>query len=314
VRSADRGEMATSISPETAPPTNEPQAPTVIYVMGAGRSGSTILGVALGNCAGLFYAGELEAWLRRSGVPNFGGEARARFWNAVRQQVGGEELFGDDAWRCLEYSAAPFRLRTWLTRRGIRPRYQKICAELYRAITSVAEVNRVVDTSHYPLRARELQRLRDVDLHLIYLVRDPLSVVASFARKDVTNASKSVAATNAYLGLTHLLAVLVFLRHPSDKRLLLRYEDLVAQPEEVIARILDSVGVSAPLPDLGNLETGVPFQGNRLLESDRIAFRPGGPGAASERPASAVTTLLQSPWEVVWSRLRPRAAVSSARE
>ena len=37
--------------------------PRVIYIMGAGRSGSTILGVSLGNCADLVYAGELDKWL-----------------------------------------------------------------------------------------------------------------------------------------------------------------------------------------------------------------------------------------------------------
>ncbi|HEX4467726.1 MAG TPA: hypothetical protein VH025_11110, partial [Solirubrobacteraceae bacterium] len=41
----------------------------VLYVMGAGRSGSTILGVMLGNCEGIFYAGELDKWLPREGRP-----------------------------------------------------------------------------------------------------------------------------------------------------------------------------------------------------------------------------------------------------
>ena len=59
--------------------------PKVVYVMGSGRSGSTVLGVTLGNCESVFYAGELDAWLERSGAPILGGLERTRFWKAVRE-------------------------------------------------------------------------------------------------------------------------------------------------------------------------------------------------------------------------------------
>src|ERR1700680_3872486 len=81
--------------------------PQVIYVMGAGRSGSTVLGVTLGNCSGVFYAGELDAWLVRSGVPQLEGPERAQFWGAVRDNVdGAAELFGNESQRFLERSMA----------------------------------------------------------------------------------------------------------------------------------------------------------------------------------------------------------------
>ena len=63
--------------------------PQVVYVMGSGRSGSTILGLALGNCDGVFYAGELDNWLVRSGTPVLGGLERTRFWSTVRDDVPG---------------------------------------------------------------------------------------------------------------------------------------------------------------------------------------------------------------------------------
>jgi len=50
-----------------------PVRPTVIYVMGAGHSGSSILGVALGNCAGVFYAGEVDEWLLKGGAGRWAG-------------------------------------------------------------------------------------------------------------------------------------------------------------------------------------------------------------------------------------------------
>ncbi len=91
-------------------------------------------------------------------------------------------------------------------------------------------VTHVVDTSHYPLRALELQRIDGIDLYLVYLVRDPQGVVASFNRHDVGEYTKSTLHTNVYLWVTHVLSLFVFLRHPRERRLLVRHEDFVADP------------------------------------------------------------------------------------
>jgi hypothetical protein len=287
--------------------------PTVIYVMGAGRSGSTLLGVALGNCADVFYAGELEDWLKRSGVPNFGGAERTGFWDSVRRQVGGEELFGDEPWRKLEYSLSLLRVHEWVARRRLRPRYRRTTERLYGAIASRAHAAHIVDTSHYPLRARELQRLGGVNLYLVYLIRDPRNVVASFGRRDLTNVAKSTLATNAYLCLTHLLSVFVFLRHRADRRLLLRYEDLIAEPEHVLRQILGWIGSDAALPDLACLTTGIPFQGNRFLDSEVIALR-SGPTATSRPRGSWITRVFQLPWAIILPRIGPKAGTSAPGE
>jgi hypothetical protein len=72
--------------------------PSVIYTMGSGRSGSTILGVSLGNCEGVFFAGELDRWLPSGGTPVLGGTERTRFWNAVRERVGApQEMLSGEA-------------------------------------------------------------------------------------------------------------------------------------------------------------------------------------------------------------------------
>lgn len=283
--------------------------PKVVYVMGSGRSGSTILGVALGNCDGVFYAGELDNWLVRSGTPVLGGLERTRFWSTVRDDVpGGRELFGNRAQRDLERSSAPVRVHRWRARRQLRERYRRVTEDLYRAIARAAGVTHVVDTSHFPLRARELQALSGIDLYLIFLVRDPRSVVDSFNlylnRNDVAERRLRVLGTNANLWLTHLLSVLVFLRQPRERRMLLRHEELLADPEGMLRQILDRVGCAAVLPDLMSLGTGFPLNGNRLLAAEVVSLERQ-PVAA--RGGSRVTTLLQLPWTAVFSRLGPVA-------
>jgi sulfotransferase family protein len=281
--------------------------PKVIYVMGAGRSGSTTLGITLGNCAGVFYAGELDNWLVRSGVPQVEDEPRTRFWGSVRDRLGDPAgaagLFGHEAQRAIERSLSLFRVHLWPTRHRLRRRYRAIAEDLYRAVTQAAGVTHVVDTSHYPLRALELQHVGGIDLYLIYLVRDPQGVVASFNRHDVGEYTKSTLHTNVYLWVTHLLSLLVFLRHPHERRLLVRHEDFVADPGAVVRQILECC--EAPdrtLPDFSALDVGLPLQGNRVTRGQRLSLKR---TADSPTRASLATALAQAPVMAMLARLRP---------
>jgi Sulfotransferase family len=310
------------------------QRPKVLYVMGAGRSGSTILGVALGNCEGVFFAGELDKWFAREGKPRREDPALHVFWRGVLAQVGDvQDVFtARTGW--LERSSALFDPRKWRTRRRLRARYREVSQQLYVALASLAQASYIVDTSHYPLRARELQALEEIDLHLIYLVRDPQSVVASLARRDVAERRFGVGAANAYLWLTNVLALLVFLRQPRERRLLVRHEDFLADPSGVLAQILAGAGAGAgaggagagagaregvstagggssraATPDLEHLRTGIAFHGNRLLGAESVAV--------SSRPVASVrrsllTALLQAPWRAVFARLTPATQAARA--
>jgi hypothetical protein len=298
-----------------APHTSDPAAPSgsqrpkVLYVMGAGRSGSTILGVTLGNCADVFYAGELDKWLLRSGKPKLEDERRTQFWDRVGERVADpESLFGGEAHRYLERSSALFRIRGRSVRKRIRERYRRIMAELYRAVAATSGASYVVDSSHYPLRARELQSLTGIDLYILLLVREPRHVIASFAREDVIEPRFNVTTTRAYLLLTHALAVRVFLKQPPDRRLVVSHEEFLENPEGLLRSLLDHVGSSAPIPDLTSLSTGIPLQGNRLIHKDVVSLE--------RRHASAANaprrSLLDLPLTAGLSLLRPRARAQPA--
>jgi hypothetical protein len=290
-----------------------PARPRVVYVMGAGHSGSTILGVALGNCARVFYAGEVDEWLLK-GSGRWGGEERTRFWEAVRAETGdaADGLFGDSVNRLLERSSAALRIDRRRQRRRIVPAYRRATERLFAAIAGVAGASYVVDTSHFPLRARQLQRIDGIELHLILLVRDPQAVVESnvreISRHEVAERRVRVLGTNAGLWLTELLSIYVFLRQPRARRIFLRYEDFVADPAGVLRQLLDHVGCDSPLPDLGRLEVGVPLEGNRLLAAETISIE--APRAPVPR-WSRLTTVLQSPWRVALACLRPVARPSA---
>jgi hypothetical protein len=288
------------------------EKPKVVYVMGGHRIGSTVLGVTLGNCADFFFAGEVHCWFTRRGVPAHGGEQAEDLWRDVRESIdGAEELFGHETELYLDRSSALYRLGKWPTRRRLRPPYQRITQDLYRAIAKVSGANHVVDTSHYPLRARELQKLEGIDLFILFLVRDPQEVIASFdPRGDAPAESKSKVKANFHMWITHILSLLVFMRQPRERRLFLRHEQFVSDPENVIRQILDRLDSPAELPDFTSLRTGYPLQGNRFLRSsDVIALSR---ATRKRERSSRFTALVQSPWVPVFRCLRPRVKTRSA--
>ena len=285
--------------------------------MGAGHSGSTILGLALGNCSDSFYAGEIDEWLLVSGTPSLGGSERTEFWGEVREAMrdaGAQELFGGEVNRLIERSSSLLRLDRWPARRAMLRRYREISADLFRAIAHTAGVSHVVDTSHFPLRARELQKLAGIELYLVLLVRDPQDVVASnvreISRHEVAERRIRILAMNANLWLTQLLSVLVFLRQPRERRVFVRHESFIADPEGVMRQIVDSLGTGVTLPDMAALHGGVALQGNSLIMSQTIAVK------HSTRPTarwSRLTELLQLCWRPLLARLQPAATAKSHR-
>jgi hypothetical protein len=291
--------------------------PKVIYVMGAGHSGSTILGVALGNCSDSFYAGEVDEWLASSGASNRGGSQRTEFWKAVREAMAGanaEELYGGEVNRLVERSSALLRVDKWPARRRMLGRYRRVARDLFGAIAQTAQASHVVDTSHFPLRARELQKTTGIELYLVLLVRDPQDVVASNAREisrhEVAERRIRILTMNANLWLTQLLSVLVFLRQPRRRRMFVRHEAFLADPEGVMQQILDGFATGVTIPDLTSLRGGVPLQGNSLIMSQQIAVK------RSTRPTvrwSRMTTVLQACWIPVLARLRPAATPRASR-
>ncbi|HXB15558.1 MAG TPA: hypothetical protein VNV44_07410 [Solirubrobacteraceae bacterium] len=297
-------------------PGSSPPRPKVLFLMGSGHSGSTILGVTLGNCEGFFYAGELDNWLVRKGASLLGGTDRTRFWNQVRDGVeGAEGAFGGDAQRYLERSSAILRPDKAGQREALRRRWRPVTEELYRSIARTAGATHIVDSAHFPLRARELKQLEGIDLYVVFLVRDPQQVVHSFVkhvnRHALAERRWRTLVTNLDMSLTYLLSTIVFLGAPRGKRALLRHEDFLADPEGLLRAIFALTGSDAGTPDLGSLQTGFPMQGNRLIKSEMVSFR-GSPSRPPRR--SGLTAAIQRPWEIVFSLLRPRLRALPADE
>src|SRR5207247_716901 len=89
--SAPRLEVVEAPVPHVVAAPSAERPVEIVYVIGGAGSGRPIFGVALGNCPGYFYGGELDAWLRLGGIPTTvsGRPAAGEFWEGVRGDLAG---------------------------------------------------------------------------------------------------------------------------------------------------------------------------------------------------------------------------------
>jgi Sulfotransferase family len=237
---------------------------SVLYVMGWGRSGSTLLGNLLGELDGFFHAGELRTiWTRGfrgrrlcgCGVP----VDRCPFWTDVWSH-GFEDRTArvTDPGRVAQIQRQVVRARhsLKLLRQGPgRPlapaleEYASITARLYHAIADVSGARVIVDTSKRPTDGMALGVLSDIQPHFVQLVRDPRAVAYSWSRvKGSPGEGRrqemlrygTVTSTRNWLWF-NAVAEIVRRRHET-RSLLLRYEDLVEYPRSAVELVAALVG------------------------------------------------------------------------
>ncbi len=258
--SGAREAAVTGSAEASAHPGRSPgRAPTVVYIAGSGRSGSTLLERTLGEIPGFVNVGELIDLFRRGasrGERCGCGRAFAAcpFWASV-----GERAFGDwtDARladvhplqrRVAQQRYLPRLLAIPLAGREFRAdvaRYGAYYASLYRAIATEAGAACVVDASKWPVQALALAR-GGIDVRVIHLVRDVRGVAHSLskrAKRPPATAAKWV----SHQGQAGLLGRcgLPFTR--------MRYEDFVGDPRRTVERALAELGLSCDPSQLGHL-------------------------------------------------------------
>lgn len=267
----------------------------LVYVMGAGRSGSTALGVALDNVDGLFYCGELFPWFLFRGKPSFGRPDVVEFWEGVGRRT--PELtrhFGDAFYHRWEHHKSILRPWRWFDRRA-RDEFVEANLELVRAVEAQADGAILVDGSHYPMRLFHLRRLPGVEIHLVHFVRDPRSVIQALQKPVQRSKPMHPAAANLYCWVVAALSIVVKRLFPAQRRTTLRYEDFVADPVTHVNRIAESLQIAGRLRTHEDLPTGRMFQGNRLRQKDTISIRPQPSSTLLGRAWRILSTVVQAP-------------------
>ncbi len=283
--------MTTATTPPCARQTlagHDLPLPDILYIMGTGRSGTTILEILLSNTPGVSGVGEVTHIFKdgfiNDEICSCGEPASiCEQWSAVRKACNWQDselsllnqLFVDVAWHT-HFPKVALGL--------ISSEKKKLFLEtndcLFRATASVTNSNAVVDSSKYAGRALELARAFPGKTKIICLTRSPAGLVSAFQKTDAAEQKpKSLLGTFLYYAYTmacfRIVAWLL-----GDRLLRVRYEDMITSPQQTLNKIESWAGI-----DLSNtknilkekqwLEAGHIVTGNRLRRQGRVKFRPG---------------------------------------
>jgi hypothetical protein len=238
------------------------RSPTVLYIAGLGRSGSTLLDLLLGELDGYVSTGELRG-LWRYGLGE-GWTCGCRepirscpFWRPVLERSG---LDGADPGIIDDIQRRYLRLRPraltrlWLAHRlgtplpGPLATYAETMTSLYRAASDVSGDRIVIDSSKWPQDALLLMQA-PVNLFVVHLVRDPRGNANSWLWKrdniaDPTGRGSQVLHpffTGARWIAWHGTIEVLLRRSLNDRYLRLSYEEFAQDPAGAIARVTSMV-------------------------------------------------------------------------
>lgn len=272
---------------------------TVLSVVGAGRSGTTVVASILGEVPGCASAGEIR-WLWERGVldgrPCGCGEkpATCPVWSQVIK--GCLTTPGPDGVLPTVESIVAAQQQLDETRNRLRVLRNPVATDedrsalrLVRHVTGVvvrsfaeatgADV--VIDTSKRPLDAAVMAQVPGVDHFVLHMVRDPRAVAHSWRRAKAfsvgdqtrTMGTRKLPAT-VRRWLANALGTEALHRHVSpDHWQRLRYEDFCAQPVESMDRLLTMMGVPGR-PPFENAGT-VHLQPNHIVAGNPSRFTVG---------------------------------------
>ncbi len=268
--------------------------PSVLYIAGTGRSGSTLLAGLLDGLDGHVAVGELRYVWSRGLVENQLCECGAPFrgcpfWTAVF-----EEAFGGldearpqevarlaarvDRLRHIPRLAVP-DLRSVPFRADLEE-LGEVLRRLYAAVLSVSDGSVVVDSSKDPSYAYLLWACPSLELSLVHLVRDSRAVAHSWTRQKVRreihwkleHMRRRPPSLSARRWLQYHL-VLEVLERRVPRSLRIRYEDLAADPEAAVARVAELTGASVPAAPL-RTRPGHSMSGNPMRFDGPQPVRP----------------------------------------
>lgn len=251
----------------------------LIYIMGDGRSGSTIASIVLGNHPAVSSNGELHRWPTFRGYPKWDNEKEEDhlFWAQVRSYYL-QQGFPCDFSHLSEiqdeiedYRWFP-RVLLNRTPREVSAEYCAYVAGLIEAIRAISGKSTIVDETKRPGRAYQLLRCQRMNLRIIHLVRDPRGVIWSSKKRDVEHKYKPPVTAAVHYSVKNLMSVIVQLLAPRGTVLRVRYEDLVRRPGAELRRIGEFLGLSMD-PVIEKLEAGQPLQVPCLLDGNRIRHK-----------------------------------------
>lgn len=248
----------------------------VLYVVGLGHNGSTLLDLLLGASSGVFSSSQLNDLLAPY-IPD-SDSVKDAFWRKVLEHLedGGKELGEQNQSIQLEKRAFEF-----IVNRPARTQYAKVNFKLLEALNSVIDDSLIVDSSKNISRALGLLEGDCERIYMLHLVRDIRSYVNSYNMRQAEQGKRNRYLFPAFHWYAKNIMASLFVKRRAKHYLLMKYEDFIQQPITEIQRLeaFCSTSFSETKNVIENRKPIFPskrmtFRGNRILAKDEVVFDP----------------------------------------
>lgn len=234
----------------------------VLYIAGAGRSGSTLLEMSLGTGTAYFSVGEVRYFWEyiQNGRIRCGCGAllqQCEFWTRVLARL---EIAAIQSTAALAHRIDRTRKALSLSMPRLYSNTStrelvKRTSDLYRAISNECGASIIVDSSKVPSHLALLRRIPEIELHVLHLVRDGRAVAYSWSRRRKDELARTEPEAKmprrsalSALGIWAVENAFVLRLSRSLPYEVLRYEDFVRDPHGALTRAL--VSLDLPVSDL----------------------------------------------------------------
>jgi hypothetical protein len=251
----------------------------ILYIAGAERIGSTLVGNILGQIPGFFFVSEaISIWKRfvlgdglcGCGFPGM----ECEIWGKVLSQTyeGDLSQFAEKMMHWQLHSTKNrhvpmlwvFRHSRWFQNRFRG--YLEGLERLYRETQFVTGCQIIVDSSKNPKYAVMLGLIPTIDLYVIHLVRDPRAVAFSWQRRKFQREfggqrqMRTIAPLSSGFRWQVVNWVTELFWRISGHYMRLCYEDMVEEPQKAVSAILEMIGekpAKLPFVDARTVRLGV---------------------------------------------------------
>ncbi len=218
----------------------------VVYLLGAARSGTSLLTSLLGELEGVFAAAEMRLiWRgydsRRCGCGALVGDCP--FWSRAAEKARAVSTF-DEPDRFIRLQLATTRNRHLPKLLLSAPTagaasYLQVMESMYASLADATGSRVIVDSSKSAAEAALLRFGSRTITYPVHVVRDPRAVAYSWKRAGRLKAKnrKSTVEAAAAWAFSNLAAELAMQKYPPERRIRIRYEDYVTSPEEALAKV-----------------------------------------------------------------------------
>lgn len=248
----------------------------VLYIVGLGHNGSTLLDLLLGASNRVFSSSQLNDLLAPY-IPD-SDSIKDTFWRKVLEQLedGGKALGEQNRSILLEKRAFEF-----IVNRSARLHYAKVNFQLLGVLSTVIDDSLIVDSSKNVSRALGLLEGDCELIYMLHLVRDIRSYVNSYNMRQAEKGKGNRYLFPAFQWYAKNIISSLFVKRRAKYYMFMKYEDFIQQPILEIERLeaFCSASFSETKNVIKNRKPIFPskrmtFRGNRILAKDEVIFDP----------------------------------------